>query len=144
MAATSVAAIGALAAFAFCLVGCGTMPAAQRGVAQASDASGTLQVESVRLSAAGNYVDVRYRVLDSVRATQALGPKVRPRLLDEASGLEMGVPTTAKLGSLRQTQGQQRTGRTYFILFVNSARVGTGSSVTVALGDLRIAHLKVQ
>ncbi len=142
MAATSVAAICAMATLAFCLAGCAaTHPGPH---ARHADATATIQVESVHLSAAGNYVDVRYRVLDAARATQALGAKVRPRLVDERNGLEMGVPTTAKLGSLRQTQGQQRTGRTYFILFVNSARVGTGNEVTLQLGELQIPHLEVQ
>lgn len=148
MAATSVAAICTLAILAFCLAGCGATRADRTahapGAVAGADASSTIRVESVHLSAAGNYVDVRYRVLDAARATQALGPKVRPRLVDARTGLEMGVPTTAKLGSLRQTQGQQRTGRTYFILFVNSARVGTGDEVALQVGELQVAHLRVQ
>lgn len=101
-------------------------------------------VESVRLSAAGTLVDVRYRVLDPDRAQRMLGRRVRPRLIDEKTGVAMSVPTTAKLGSLRQTQGVQRTGRTYFVLFVNNARLGRGSRVTVELGELRFPGLVVE
>jgi hypothetical protein len=100
-------------------------------------------VESVHLSAAGRFVDLRYRVLDAGRAQGALGPQVRPRLIDEATGAVMAVPTTAKLGSLRQTQGAQKPGRTYFVLFVNRG-VREGSLVTAELGALRFEHLRIE
>ena len=102
-----------------------------------------IAVESVHLSAAGHFVDLRYRVLDAERAQAALGPKIRPRLIDEATGAVMAVPTTAKLGSLRQTQGAQKPGRTYFVLFVNSG-VREGSRVTAELGELRFEHLRIE
>lgn len=105
--------------------------------------SAPIAVESVHLSGAGHFVDLRYRVLDAERAQAALGPKIRPRLIDEATGAVMGVPTTAKLGSLRQTQGAQKPGRTYFVLFVNSG-VREGSRVTAELGDLRFEHLQIE
>src|SRR5688572_31762907 len=91
------------------------------GTSSQNTSSSILSVESVRMSAAGAIVDVRYRVLDPEQAQRALGPKIRPKLIDEKTGAAMSVPTTAKLGALRQTQGTQRTGRTYFVLFVNSA-----------------------
>lgn len=103
-----------------------------------------IAIDSLHLSAAGTLVDLRYRVLDPRTAQQALGPKVRPKLIDERTGVAMSVPTTAKLGSLRQTQGQQRTGRTYFVLFINNAGVKPGSRVTAELGDLRFQHLLVE
>jgi hypothetical protein len=102
-----------------------------------------IAVQSVHLSGAGHYVDLRYRVLDAERAQAALGPGVRPRLIDEATGAVMAVPTTAKLGSLRQTQASQKPGRTYFVLFVNSG-VREGSRVTVELGELRFEHLRIE
>jgi len=103
-----------------------------------------IAIDSLHLSAAGRLVDLRYRVLDPDAAQQSLGPKVRPKLIDEATGIEMSVPSTAKLGSLRQTQGKQLTGRTYFVLFINNAGVKTGSHVTAELGDLRFRHLVVE
>jgi hypothetical protein len=102
-----------------------------------------IAVQAVHLSGAGHFVDLRYRVLDAIAAQAALGPKVRPRLIDEATGTVMGVPTTAKLGSLRQTQAEQKTGRTYFVLFVNGG-VREGSRVTAELGDLRFEHLVIE
>jgi hypothetical protein len=102
-----------------------------------------IAVQSVHMSGAGHYVDLRYRVLDAQRAQAALGPSVRPRLIDEATGAVMAVPTTAKLGSLRQTQASQTPGRTYFVLFVNSG-VREGSRVTAELGELRFEHLRIE
>ena len=102
-----------------------------------------IAVQSVHMSGAGHYVDLRYRVLDPARAQAALGPRVRPRLIDEATGAVMAVPTTAKLGSLRQTQADQKPGHTYFVLFVNSG-VREGSRVTAELGELRFEHLRIE
>jgi hypothetical protein len=103
-----------------------------------------LSIDSIRLTAAGHYVDLRYRVLDPARASEVLGPKVKPVLIDEATGRKMEVPMTAKLGSLRQTNGIQKPNRTYFVLFANTAPIRPGSHVTAELGDLRFEHLTVQ
>lgn len=103
-----------------------------------------IEIESVRLTAAGHYIDLRYRVLDAPRAQEALGPKVRPQLIDEATGTVMAVPMTAKLGALRQTQAVQKPDRTYFVMFVNSGGLQSGSRVTAELGELRFRHLVVE
>lgn len=156
MAATSVAAICVLAAGVHSLSGCASAPPAAAApvvaapntaavpTAVSAPAAPVLSIDSVHMSAAGMLVDLRYRVLDPARAQQALGPKIRPKLIDEQTGIEMAVPTTAKLGSLRQTQGQQRAGRSYFVLFVNTARVAPGSRVRAELGELVYPHLLVQ
>jgi len=139
-AATSVAAFFAMALMGYCLAGCAST-SSRRAPA---DAGAALKIESLHMSAAGTMIDMRYRVLDAARASALLSSKTRPRLIDEQTGLEMAVPTTAKLGSLRQTQGVQRTGRTYFVLFVNTARIHPGSLVTAELGELRFPHLVVE
>jgi len=103
-----------------------------------------IKIEAVRITAAGHYVDLRYRVLDAERANEMLGPGVRPVLIDQATGATMGVPMTAKLGPLRQTQAVQRPDHLYFVMFVNSAGVKPGSRVTAKLGDIQIGDLTVQ
>jgi hypothetical protein len=103
-----------------------------------------IELQSIHLTGAGHYIDLRYRVLDPAAAQAALGPKARPRLINESTGAQMAVPVTAKLGSLRQTQARQRTGRTYFVMFVNSGNVKPGSKVTAELGTLTFRHLTVQ
>ena len=84
-------------------------------------------MQSVRLTAANHYVDLRYRVTDPERAQQLLGPGVKPRLIDERTGIAMAVPSTAKLGSLRQTQAEQKLDHTYFVLFINGAALQPAS-----------------
>ena len=116
--------------------------ASQQKVAQAAPQA--IEIESVRITAAGHYVDLRYRVLDPALANSSLGPGVKPTLIDEASGISMGVPTTAKLGSLRQTKGDQRPDRTYFVLFANTAGLTSGSKVTAQMGDMKFEGLTVE
>lgn len=103
-----------------------------------------IAIDAIRMTAAGKFIDLRYRVVDAGKATELLGPKVRPRLIDERTGSVMAVPMTAKLGSLRQTQGKQATGRSYFILFANNGSVGPGSRVTAEIGPMVFKHLTVE
>jgi hypothetical protein len=103
-----------------------------------------IAIDAIHMTAAGSFIDLRYRVLDAAKATELLGPKVRPRLIDERTGSVMAVPTTAKLGSLRQTQGKQARDRTYFILFANNGSVGPGSRVTAEIGSMVFKHLTVE
>ena len=107
-------------------------------------AKNSVVIESVRLTAAGHYVDLRYRVLDAEKASQIIGPGVKPLLIDEATGTVMAVPMTAKLGSLRQTRGVQKPDHLYFILFVNGAGLRSGSVVTAEIGDMRFESLIVE
>src|SRR5574340_863672 len=82
-----------------------------------------IRMEGLRLSAAGYILDFRYRVLDPARAAPLLDRKIRPYLLDVASGAQLGVPDTAKLGQLRTTgRNKVRPEQDYFILFANPGR----------------------
>ena len=110
---------------------------------KAADATPPIAIDSIRLTAANHYLDLRYRVLDAERAQESLGPGVQPRLIDERTGVVMAVPMTAKLGSLRQTQAVQEPGRQYFVMFINGG-VGPGSRVTAELGELKFEHLVVE
>lgn len=114
------------------------------GCASLPPAAQPISVESVRITAAGHYVDLRYRVRDAAAAQAALGPGIKPRLINEKTGAAMAVPSTAKLGSLRQTQNAQRPDHLYFVLFINSAGLKPGSRVTAELGPMTFRHLTVQ
>ena len=103
-----------------------------------------MKVDSVRTSAAGHVVDLRYRVLDAVKATSLFDHSLRPSLFDEASGLMLTVPSTPKTGPLRSS-GKATEGRTCFILFSNPGGVvRCGSRVTLLLGDLEARGLVVE
>jgi len=105
-----------------------------------------IRMEGLRLSAAGYILDFRYRVLDPAKAAPLLDSKIRPYLLDDASGAQLGVPDTAKLGQLR-TKGRNKVvaEQGYFIMFANPGRfVQAGNKMTLVMGDLRIENLVVQ
>ena len=105
-----------------------------------------IRVDGLRLSAAGYMLDFRYRVTDPAKAAPLLDKKVRPYLLDEASGAQLAVPDTPKLGQLRTT-GRNRVihDQDYFIMFANPGRfVQAGSKMTLVMGDLRVGNITVE
>jgi len=122
----------------------GITPAAEP--AQGAEVKLGIRMEGLRLSAAGYILDFRYRVVDPEKAATLLDRKIRPYLLDEASGAQLGVPDTAKLGQLRTTGRNKVTAdQDYFILFANPGRfVQAGSKMTLVMGDLRIENLVVE
>lgn len=124
----------ALSAVAGCAASGGTRAAEPAPIA----------IEAVRITAAGHFIDLRYRVLDPVRANEMLGPGVKPLLIDQATGLQMGVPMTAKLGPLRQTRGTQRPDHLYFVIFTNTAGLQPGSQVTAQMGEITVTNLTVE
>ena len=126
--------------------GAGRMPSAGGVAEHAGEDKLGIRMEGLRLSAAGYILDFRYRVIDPAKAAPLQDRKIRPYLLDEASGAQLGVPDTAKLGQLRTT-GRNRvvSDQDYFILFANPGRfVQAGNKVTLVMGDLRIENLTVE
>lgn len=78
-----------------------------------------------------------YKVLDPARAAALADRKVRPYLIDEATGTALAVPAMEKIGELRQVASPE-AGRTYFMIFGNPGRlVKRGSRVTLVVGNLR-------
>jgi hypothetical protein len=45
---------------------------------------------------------------------------------------------------LRQTRGEQRPDRSYFVLFANTAGVRSGSHVTADIGDMKFESLIIE
>jgi len=106
-----------------------------------------IQVEGLRLTAAGSMLDFRYRVLDAQKAAPFLNGKIQPSLLDEARGARLGVPNTPKLGRIRQTSRNNviHTDRSYFIMFGNPGKaLQSGDKVALLLGQVKITDLTVQ
>jgi hypothetical protein len=104
-----------------------------------------IEFASLRVSAGGYMVDFRYKVLDAEKAAPLARRDVRPYLLDVATGAKMLVPTTPKVGSLRQTPLKLTPGRIYGAMFANPVQtVKAGSKVTVVIGDVRLENLTVQ
>lgn len=106
-----------------------------------------IKVESLRLSAGGYMLDFRYRVIDPDKAMPLFDHKVEPHLVDQETGVKSRVPSSPKVGSMRQKVrgGKPIADRIYFILFGNpEGNVKPGSKVTVAIGDFEAKDLIVQ
>jgi hypothetical protein len=125
------------------LVGHGISPAAE-DLRTANEVKWGVKVLSIRLSAEGYMLDFRYRVLDSEKAMPLFDRKIKPYLVDEATGAMLVVPEPPKVGALRNTRKPQPD-RNYFILFANPGRyVQKGKQVTVVIGDFKAEHLVVE
>lgn len=138
-----------VALVAIALAGCAEIPATRSEATVApqsavADALG-IEVDGIRLSAAGYMLDFRYRVLDPDKAAPLLDRKIQPYLLDSASGAKLAVPGAPKVGSLRTTsRNKVAPGRSYYILFANPGRyLRAGSKVTLVAGDAKIHDLAV-
>jgi len=104
-----------------------------------------IQVSSLFLSAGGNMVDFRYRVLDPVKAAPLAKVENKPKLIDQTTGATLLVPTTPTVGSLRQTTPRLTTGKIYFMLFADTQKhVKRGDKVSVVVGDFRVDNLTVE
>lgn len=103
-----------------------------------------VRLQNVRLTAAGHMLDLRYEVLDAVKAKPLFVRKTKPVLRVERSGLETGVLSPPKTGPLRNSN-DPKAGRSYFIVFPNPGReIATGDAVTLAIGDFRVCGLQVE
>jgi len=106
-----------------------------------------IEIVSITQSAAGYMLDFRYRVVDPEKASPLLNRKgkVQPQLVDQETGLELFVPTSTKIGPLRQTTMKPTAGRVYYTLFANPTQlVKVGNKVTVVIGEFRVEDIVVQ
>jgi hypothetical protein len=102
-----------------------------------------IQIAALRISAAGNVIDFRYRVTDSDKASALGNPKVKPALIDKATGKTLHVPNT-KAGQMRSTGQRLAAGKTFTALFTNPGKVvKPGNKVTIVIGDFRAEDLTV-
>jgi hypothetical protein len=103
-----------------------------------------IQIQGIRLSAAGYMLDFRYRVINVEKALPLFNRKIKPYLIDQATGTKTAVPNPPKVGPLR-TSNQPIANRIYFMFFANPGRfIKSGNKVTVVVGDFRAENLTVQ
>lgn len=106
-----------------------------RGVAHPTGGS-PFQVVSLRTTAGGYMLDMRYRVTDPERAAALFGPKVHAELVHESTGARLGVPSSPKVGPLRQRSEHYDPAKTYFVIFANPAAfVKSGDRMSLRLGE---------
>lgn len=98
----------------------------------------------ITVSAQGGMIDLRYEVLDAVKAQLNAGRMKEAYIFGESSGAIAHVASVAKLGELRQ-EGAQRPGQVNYILFANpGGAIKPGDAVVVVAGDMPIGRLVVQ
>ena len=103
-----------------------------------------IRILSIRQTGAGRMVDMRFMVSDPEKATAILSKDAKLTLIDESTGVRSNVPSTPKVGSLRQKTTVPEEGRGYFALFFNPGNVfKPGRKVTLAAGDVRVEGLVV-
>lgn len=100
------------------------------------DARFGVRLETLRVSAAGTMLDLRYRVTDPARAKRIIHRAMEPYVREPQGGV-LTVPRMAKVGALRQAPAALEADRVYFILFANPGRrVKPGDRVEVVIGEL--------
>jgi hypothetical protein len=103
-----------------------------------------IQVLSLRPTALGQMLDLRFKVLDPEKAKPILDKNKKSYLLDQKSGKTLPVPVT-KSGSMRQTTLKPEAGRVYFTLFTNPGGiVKENSQVTLVVGDFKKSDIIVK
>ena len=115
------------------------------GLAESLKQKWGIEIFGPFLSAGGNIIDLRYRVLDPAKAAPLAKHENKPTLVNQATGAKLLIPNTATLGSLRQVTSHLVAGRVYFMLFANTQRhVKAGDKVTLTVGDFKIENLTVE
>lgn len=104
-----------------------------------------VRVASLRLSAGGHLVDLRYRVLDPTKAARLWERHCKPYLIDQATGKRLSAPAPPEAEEQRQPSEQPIAGCAYFTLFANLGKfVKSGSKVTMVVGEVQAANLVVE
>ena len=103
-----------------------------------------IEITSIRLTANDHMIDYRYKVLDAAKATDLFKRQIKPALIHQETGKVLAVPSTAKLGPLRNSNTPQE-GKIYWMFFGNGGNlVKAGDKVTVVIGDFRVEDLVVE
>jgi hypothetical protein len=105
-----------------------------------------VELLGIRNSAAGMFLDFRFKVLDADKSLPLFDHRIKPYVIAEKSAIKLPVPIAAKVGAFRPTnRGKNiKSDKTYYILFGNPDRhVKTGETVTVVIGDFKVEHLIV-
>ena len=104
-----------------------------------------IQFSGLFLSAGGNMVDFRYKVVDPAKAAFLTKPETKPELLNQATGAKLIVPNSTEVGPLRQTSRPYIAGKLYFLMFANTRHhVKSGDKVTISAGGLKVENLIVE
>jgi hypothetical protein len=100
-----------------------------------------LQVASVRLTAAGRALDVRYRVVDQNKAASLDTRENMAYIVDQASGTQIGASQPPPPLELNKPTD----GRVYYAMFPNTGgALKPGSKITLVIGQAHARDLTVE
>jgi hypothetical protein len=103
-----------------------------------------IEVLGLHRTAAGYMVQFDYKVHDPKKAAMLFDRRVKPYLIDSATGAKYLVPSPEKVGQLRNVNTPE-AGRLYWILFANPAKmIKPGTRVDVVIGEFRASDLVVE
>lgn len=98
----------------------------------------------VQITSSSALVRFSYRIFNVNKAAPLNDDKNTPVLIVEKNGAKLDVPTTEKVGTLRQT-AKPEIGREYWMVFTNSAHmVNPGDRVDIQIGRFRANGLTVE
>jgi len=104
-----------------------------------------IKIKGIHLSAGGYMLDFRYEIIDPDKARPILDMKIKPCLIDQATGVKMMVPDPPKVGQLRAHTMKPLSGKIYYIIFANPGYyIKKGRRVTVVVGDFKAENLIVE
>ncbi len=114
--------------------------------AEALEEEWGVRLLGMRRTAAGMFLDFRFRVLDAEKSLPLFDHRIKPYIIADRSQIKLPVPMAAKIGALRPTNrgGNIKADKNYYMIFGNPDRhVKVGETVTVVIGDFRVEHLLV-
>jgi len=104
-----------------------------------------IKIKGIYLSAGGYMLDFRYQIIDPDKALPVLDMKIKPCLIDQATGVKMMVPDPPKVGQLRAHTMKPLAGKIYYIIFANPGNyIKRGRRVTVVVGEFKAENIIVE
>ena len=103
-----------------------------------------IEVASLRITAGGTALDLRYKVLDPEKAAR-VGREGGPSYILDPEGRRISPRNVQQIGDYFSARHLDRPGRVYSTWFANqSGALRSGDVVGVVMGDLHIADVRVE
>jgi len=136
---------GGILAVVLAIVGFASFAQVRLAKDDSPEASCGIHPLSIRSASEGYLLYFRYRVVEQEKARPLFDKKVKPYLVDQATGGRLLMPEDTKLGALRASpRNPPQNGKEYYVLFSNPARaLSKGSNVAVVMGECKAGILAV-
>ncbi|HBA85940.1 MAG TPA: hypothetical protein DCZ95_17795 [Verrucomicrobia bacterium] len=102
-----------------------------------------IEITALQVAVGGSRINLRYRVLDSIRADQLVTNALYKAYILDSAGQRLSRPNAPIALALRDQSGQAlRAGRTYSYFFPNPKQsIKPGDKVTLVIGDVQARDL---